>query len=94
MLLRGGGIVGEIDNDGDPITVDAAAWGRSAATSYGLPIAVRLNGRPALRCMLVVGPPEPPFSISAGILAISAEPATAKDKRMEMRIVSAHRGAN
>ena len=94
VFLRGGGIVGEIDNDGDPITVDAAAWGQSAATLYGLPIAVRLNGRPALRCMLVVGPPEPPFSISAGILAISAEPATAKDKRMEMRIVSAHRGAN
>jgi hypothetical protein len=93
MLLRGGGIVGEIDNDGDPITVNAAAWGQSAATLYGLPVAVRLNGRPALRCLLVVGPPQSPFSISAGILAISAEAATAKDKRMEMRVISAHRGA-
>jgi hypothetical protein len=93
VLLRGGGIVGEIDNDGDPINVDAAAWGQSATTLYGLPIAVRLNGRSALRCMLVVGPPQPPVSMSAGILAISAEPAMAKDKRMEMRIISAHRGA-
>jgi hypothetical protein len=43
--------------------------------------------------MLVVGPPQSPFSISAGILAISAEPATARKKRMEMRVISAHRGA-
>jgi hypothetical protein len=73
--------------------VTSAGWARPGDSLYRFPVVIDLNGKPALRCTLIVNSPRPPLLTCAGIVGVAAEPAESSDKRIEIRVVSARRSA-
>jgi hypothetical protein len=77
--------------------VDRAVFGAPAVLGSGptcaVPVTVLANGNPALLCTLFATDPQPPFRLSAGIVAIEAAHPTDATRRFSMRLLAAHRGA-
>lgn len=62
--------------------------------AYELPVELRINGAPALRCALVVTEPESPMHLSAGILGIDGHRPSDPDVRVALRVLAARRAAD
>jgi hypothetical protein len=93
IIKHGGSVAVGIRSNEDPAVVDSASWALPRNALYRFPIVIDLNEKPALRCTLVVTDPHPPLLTCAGIIGIAAEPAENSDKRLEIRVVAAHRAA-
>ena len=70
--------------------INTAAWELPThPPGYGFPLAVRLNGQPALTVTLVVAPPRPPLLACGGIIGLLAEKPSEKETYLILRILSA-----
>jgi hypothetical protein len=70
--------------------INTASWGLPThPPGYGFPLAVRLNGQPALTVTLVVAPPRPPLLACGGIIGLLAEKPSEKETYLILRILSA-----
>ena len=78
----------------DLAEADPAGWVLPGLALYQLPVAVELNSTPALHCTLLVTSPQSPLLTCAGIVGIAAEPPGKKDKRLDVRIIAAHRATD
>ncbi len=94
VIRNGGSVAVGINSDEDPAAVDSARWALPGYTLFRFPVVIRLNQKPALRCALIVTSPRPPLLTCAGIVGIAAEPAENSEKRLEIRVVAAHRSAH
>ncbi|MGA7726271.1 MAG: hypothetical protein WCA95_13430 [Opitutaceae bacterium] len=93
IVMHGGNIAVGITSDEDPAVADSASWALPGHALFRFPVVIHLNGIPALRCALIVTSPRPPLLACAGIVGIAAEPAENSDRRLEIRVVAAHRSA-
>lgn len=59
-------------------------------SGYAFPLAVEVNGKPALACSVLVVSARPPLLTSAGILAIAAQPPDGKGPHLMVQISAAH----
>ena len=57
---------------------------------YTYPLALRVNGKPALTTTLVAAPPRPPLLGCAGVVGMLAENPTDKETFLLFQIISAH----
>lgn len=74
---------------------DAGAWNLPPGTrAYHFPLAIRMNGQPALIATLVVAPARPPLLACGGIVGLLAERPNDKDTYLTLRIISAHSRAS
>jgi hypothetical protein len=65
-------------------------WGVPASTqAYYLPLALTLNGRPALKVTLIATRPAPPILPCGGVLGFVAERPTDPDTYLTLRVISA-----
>ena len=94
IIKRGGKVDTNLNCNQVPAEADPTGWVLPGSALYQLPLAVELNSTPALNCMLLVTSSKPPLMTCAGIVGISAEPPGRKDKRLDVRIIAAHRATN
>jgi hypothetical protein len=93
IIKNGGSVAVGINSDEDPAVADSASWALPGYALFRFPVVISLNQKPALRCALIVTSPRPPLLTCAGIVGIAAEPAENSDRRLEIRVVAAHRFA-
>jgi len=93
-IVKRGGKVDTKLNFGDEVAaVEPAGWVPTGLPFFRSSVMVDLNEQRALRCVLLVTTPRPPLLATAGIVGIAAEPPNNKNKRLDVRIVAARRGA-
>lgn len=91
VLKHGGKVNPGFNIEEDIAAVEPGAWTMPDRSLYRMGIALSLNEQPALRISLTVTSPLPPLLTTAGIVGIVAQPPGKKDKRMDLRVVAAHR---
>ncbi|MGH8019873.1 MAG: hypothetical protein ACREIA_16660 [Opitutaceae bacterium] len=73
--------------------VDPVILGLPRGTpTHQLPFTLLLNDQPALDCMLVVLPPNPPMLTSAGIVGLMARRPESDERLLVIRVLAARRG--
>lgn len=71
------------------VPVDLASWKMGHLPTRIFPFVLKLDGRPKLVCVLVVVPPDPPYSVSAGIVAMAAQSFDRPQSRVIFRLIAA-----
>ena len=74
--------------------LERPSWVPAGSALYHLSPTLALNNQPALHCWLFVTAPRPPLLTTAGIVGIVASPPSSNDKRLDIRILAAHRAAS
>ncbi len=93
IIKHGGKINATLNGGGDVTVAGPEGWTVAGSALYRFPLLIELNETPALQCTLLVTSPQPPLLTCAGIVGIAAEPPGNKDKRLDVRIIAAHRAA-
>ncbi|MEO6593962.1 MAG: hypothetical protein ABIP94_04340 [Planctomycetota bacterium] len=70
----------------------AVSLGPTMVPAWQLPVELRVNDAPALRSLVVVTDADSPWSLCAGVVAISAAHPTDPDVTFAMRLLAARRG--
>ncbi len=74
-------------------TVDPVVLGLPGGTpTHQLPFTLMLNEQPALDCILVVLPPNPPMLTSAGIAGLMARRPGSDERQLVIRVLATRRG--
>jgi hypothetical protein len=91
VIKHGGKVNASLKSGSDFALVEPAGWVLPGLSLSRFPINIALNETPTLRCTLLVTSPRPPLLTCAGIIGIAAEPPGNSDKRLDIRIIAAHR---
>jgi hypothetical protein len=92
IVRRGGRIDTALYFSEIPALLNPAPWRSiTAADVFRMPMNLRLNDQPVLRCALIVTAPRPPLLTCAGIIGIEADPPDGSAKHLSVRLVASRR---
>lgn len=89
-MIANRGVQMEVGLSGQDATVVSHAIGEASA--FRVPVSLTLNGRPAVRCEILVTRGDPPLGPCNGLLALDAVHPSDPARRLAVRLLAAHRG--
>jgi hypothetical protein len=93
IVRNGGRVEMTMTLGNDSAGLASLGWAPPTAVVYRLSPAFSLNKKPMLNCSLYVVAPRPPVLTTAGILGVVATSPGSKNKRLDIRVLAALRGA-
>jgi hypothetical protein len=89
-LLMRGRVNLDVGLSGEDARPETTAGGFEPA--YRVPVSLTINGRPAVRCEIVVTRADPPLGPCGGLLAIDATHPSDPQRKLSVRLLGARRG--
>jgi hypothetical protein len=93
-FAKTGGHLNVFMNYGDAAAVKPEEWSFAGNRVWRFDLALSLNKKPALDCVLFVVSPKPPLLTTGGVVRIIAVPPTRPDTELEIRVLSTRRAAS